>query len=183
MRSQINPEKDATVLRFGPGGDFQHTWGGGDSTLCYSDSGIYGQIGCVMGGFLLFLARLYRWLRDKNNGGSAQKMAANVTVPIQIETRLTVPVLKACRSVTNWRCSNDPGKTEKNLRHDYTDAASVRNSPLDRRISPQEWLFPDLAGDCRKTSVKQSHYLRARRSPRRKKDFAASAQQGTLFDN
>jgi len=183
MRSQINPNAEAALIRCGPGGDFQHTWIGGESTLCYSDTSIYGQIGWVIGGFLLVLARLYCWLRSKNIDRLALTMAAYVSVPIKIESRQSDPVLKSCRSVTNWRCSNDPGKTKKDLRHDHTDAASVRNSPLDRRLSSQEWLFPDLAGDWRKTSVKQSHHLRARRSPGRKKDFAATAQQGTLFDN
>ena len=183
MRRQINHKAETALIKFGPGGDFQQAWGAGESALCYLDTGIYGQIGCVLGGFLMVLARLYRLLTGKNNGGPAPKIAAHITVPIPIETRHTGPVLKSCRSVSNWRCSNDPGKTEKNLRDDYTDATSNRNSGFDRRISPPEWLFPDIVGDSRKTAVKQSHHLRARRSPGRKKDFAASAQQGTLFDN
>ena len=173
----------APVVKFGPGGDYQHPWPAADSVLGDQELGFFGLIGNILGLVATAGVRTYQALVDKIRPRYAHTSSVGPNYKLISPSMFAAATLGSCCSVNLWRDSNVPGKAKKPFPLRHPDSQTITDSAINRRLSPQLWLFPDFAGVGPQIAAKQSHRLRARRIPRPKRNLTPLAQQGTLFDD
>lgn len=72
-------------------------------------------------------------------------------------------------------------KEQTNRGEALSDTATTRDPHVHPRRAAEPWLFPDVAGDGRRTRHQQNHRVRARRDAHKKGHAHAAFQQGSLF--
>jgi hypothetical protein len=195
MRQPLRSDPSFPIVLSGPGGDYQFAWRDSDIFSWDGKLGFFGLMGNLLGLLALLPARTFQ-TGVKILIWSAQTDPAGQSDPFETPNpvgRLWRP-LACCDGyaltkdgwsylINRWREIHEPDETQEPGRIGHPYAATVTDTPLDRRSSPQRWLFADLAGTGRQPEHKQDNGIRARRSPRRKRAIAPSAQQGALFND
>ena len=189
MAQRSEQQAFKAVCRLGPGGDYQRNWPAGATGVDLVDSaGLFGQCGIILGYIGCLFAPVLKTV-GRFAGARAATQRTTSPTPARMH-RLTEQAdqSRASRYVVTWRNSNDPNldamqpAEQLPRKNDDVDTEADADTQVHRQIPRQQWLFPNDAGDSRRTSPKQSHRVRTRRSARPKAAPVTSAAQGTLFE-
>ena len=171
------------LIKSGPGGDYVTGW----PTTRYNDKidndplGLFGRIGIAVAFIATSLRRLSHLRRPHPLVGRKVQTLDTAPTAMAVLTALTASDPANYRKLRRNTHEFQKSKTPKTDTYAYPQ--TTPDPAVHRRLSPQQWLFPDSSGDCPQTTRKQSHRFRTRRSPRSKRTAYTTAQQGTLFDD
>ena len=188
------------LLRFGPGGSFvtdYHPFRGG--LMVVAGQAPAGQKSLVreVSDWMERLLGIRRWRWQERGATSASHINHTVQEPVPEIAPATSPSINfnspnftssGNAGPSPWRhgrwsaqlsLSNTLARTLQHVNEPHTTTNS--HIPLCARLPQQQGLFPDDAGDRKRTRRQQSHGLRARRGADREGCAGAQAQQGSLF--
>ena len=181
MLDRFDASTGEPLVKLGPGADYVRIWPPCKIREKMPDSpGIFGLMGVGLALIADVLRRTSKRMSLFAPSQSQQDTASDGPVAQPIAFALSP--LNKCRSVKQWRNVDERQSLSNPERCYDPDAQTNTNPVLHPRLSRQQWLFPDFAGDSPKIPTESSHRLRTRRSPRKKRIPAAAAQQNTLFD-
>lgn len=170
-----------TIVKLGPGADYTQNWPPCESQEKTPDApGIFGLLGMALA--IIANALRQSWKRLRISPVPAHHAKTGSPPTMHQPTEKSQSALDKCRSVKQWRNTDECPRLYPPKRFCHPNAPTDTNPVLYPRLSQQPWLFPDFAGDSPKIPTEQSHRLRARRSPRKKRISTTAAQQITLFD-
>jgi len=170
--------QDKPLCRFGPGGDYVRDWPG------RTTSGASGELPVD---YDRHINRLKR--RDDTACGDAA--GAGIATKLEPGYSAVFRLLKLGRNAYETCCKKRPLPGGCHLGSHSRSGWAVTGDPYpsaganpasDRKLSRQEWLFPNIAGDGSGLARKQGNRFRACRSSGTKGPAAPRAKQGTLFD-